>query len=60
MDVDSLLVMECVVTKGNLHDSKAAHGLMDSLRNFSCILVDSLLRYMITYSRALMQSPSQI
>ncbi len=40
MDVDSLIVMEYMVTKGNLHDSKVAHGLIDSLRNFPYILAD--------------------
>ena len=39
--MDSLIVMECVVTKGNLHDSKVAHSLIDSLRNFSYIIADS-------------------
>ncbi len=41
LDVDSLIVIDWIVTRGNIHDSKVAHGLIDSLRNFSYILADS-------------------
>ena len=41
MDVDSLLIMEWKITKGNIHDSKVSHDMMDSVRNFSHILADS-------------------
>jgi len=41
MDVDSLLIMEWKVTRGNIHDSKVSHDLVDSVRNFSYILGDS-------------------
>ena len=41
MDVDSLIVLDWIVTKGNLHDSKASHYLIDAARNFSHILADS-------------------
>jgi hypothetical protein len=41
MDVDSLTVLAWIVTKGNLHDSKVSHDLIDAIRNFSYILADS-------------------
>ncbi len=41
LDVDSLLIMEWLITRGNLHDSRASHELIDSVRNFSYILADS-------------------
>ena len=42
VDVDSLIVMDWIVTKGNLHDSKVSHDLIDAVRNFSYILADSV------------------
>ena len=41
MDVDSLIVMEWIVTKGNIHDSKVSYYLIDAARNLSYILADS-------------------
>ncbi|MGP6239872.1 transposase, partial [Cuniculiplasma sp. SKW4] len=41
MDIDSLIVQDWVVTKGNIHDSKVSHYLIDAARNFSHILADS-------------------
>jgi transposase len=41
MDVDSLLIMDWMITMGNLHDSRASHDLIDSVRDFSHILADS-------------------
>ena len=41
IDVDSLLINEWVVTKGNIHDSSVAHEMIDSVRNYRYILTDS-------------------
>ena len=41
IDVDSLLINEWVVTKGNIHDSSVAHEMIDSVRNYRHILADS-------------------
>ena len=41
MDVDSLMIMDWMINRGNLHDSRASHDLIDSVRNFSHILADS-------------------
>ena len=41
IDVDSLLINEWIVTKGNIHDSSVAHELIDSVRNYRYILTDS-------------------
>ena len=41
IDVDSLLINEWTVTKGNIHDSSVSHGLIDSVRNYRYILADS-------------------
>ena len=41
IDIDSLLIMEWMVTKGNLHDSHVSHNMIDSVRYFSYILADS-------------------
>ncbi|WP_287950652.1 transposase [Acidiplasma sp.] len=41
LDVDTLIIMEWIVTKGNIHDSKLSHRMVDSVRNFSYILADS-------------------
>ena len=30
-----------MITKGNIHDSKVSHEMVDSVRNFSYILADS-------------------
>ncbi|MCY0851471.1 MAG: hypothetical protein OWQ34_01890 [Thermoplasma acidophilum] len=40
LDVDTL-IMEWIVTRGNVHDSKVSHRIIDSVRNFSYILPDS-------------------
>ena len=34
IDVDSLIIMEWMVTKGNMHDSGVARDMIDSVRNF--------------------------
>ena len=41
IDVDFLIIMEWMVTKGNLYDSHGVHDMVDSVRNFSYILADS-------------------
>lgn len=41
MDVDSLMIMEWMITKGNIHDSMVSHDLIDSVRYFKYILADS-------------------
>jgi transposase len=41
MDVDSLLIMEWKMTRGNIHDSRVSHDMFDSVRNFAYILADS-------------------
>ena len=41
MDVDSCTVKEWIVTRGNIHDSKVSHDLIDSVRNYTHILADS-------------------
>jgi IS4 transposase len=41
LDIDSLMVMEWKITKGNVHDSSIAHDMVDSVGNFSYILADS-------------------
>ena len=41
MDVDSPILLEWIVTEGNLHDLKVSHDLIDTVRNFSYILADS-------------------
>ena len=41
IDIDSLLIMEWLITKGNLYDSHVSHDMVDSVRYFSYILADS-------------------
>ena len=41
LDVDTLLIMDWIITKGNIHDSKVSHEMVVSVRNFSHILGDS-------------------
>ena len=41
MDVDSCIIKEWIVTKGNIHDSRVSHDLIDSVRNYMYILADS-------------------
>ncbi|MFG1556081.1 MAG: transposase [Thermoplasmataceae archaeon] len=41
LDIDSRLVMDWLVTKGSIHDSRVSHDMVDSVRNFSYILEDS-------------------
>jgi hypothetical protein len=41
LDVDSLLIMEWIITKGNIHDSRVSHYMVYSVRNFSYIIADS-------------------
>ena len=41
LDIDSLLIMDWLVTKVNIHDSRVSHDMVDSVRNFSYILVGS-------------------
>jgi len=41
MDIDSLVIAEWIITSGNIHDSKASHHLIDSVRDFQYILADS-------------------
>ncbi len=41
IDIDSLLIMDWLITRGNIHDSRVAHDMIDPVRNFSYILGDS-------------------
>jgi len=41
VDVDSLIALDWIVTKGNLHDSKVSHELIDAVRDFFYIIADS-------------------
>ena len=41
LDIDSLLIIDWIVTRGNTHDSRVSHKMVDSVRNFSYILADS-------------------
>jgi hypothetical protein len=41
LDIDSLMVIEWKITRGNVHDSSMAHDMVDSVGNFSYILADS-------------------
>ena len=41
LDIDSLMIMDWIITKGNMHDSRVSHDMVDSVRNFSYILGDS-------------------
>ncbi|WP_298277054.1 hypothetical protein [Ferroplasma sp.] len=41
IDVDSLIIMEWPVTRGNMRDSHVSHNMVDSVRDFSYILADS-------------------
>ena len=34
IDIDSILIIECMVTNGNLHDSHVSHHMIDSVRYF--------------------------
>jgi hypothetical protein len=47
--VDSLLVMDWLTTKGNIHDSRVSRDMIDSVRNFSHILADSAYDTSDTY-----------
>ncbi len=35
LDIDSLLIMDWLITRGNIHDSKVFHDMVDSVRGFS-------------------------
>lgn len=41
LDIDSLMIIDWIITKGNMHDSRISHEMVDSVRNFSYILGDS-------------------
>ena len=41
LDIDSLMIMDWLVTRGNIHDSRVSYDMVDSVRNFSYILADS-------------------
>ena len=41
IDVDSLLINEWILTRGNIHDSSVSHEMIDSVRNYGHILADS-------------------
>ncbi|WP_156778494.1 transposase [Thermoplasma acidophilum] len=40
LDVYSHLIMEWIFTRGNIHDSRASHRPIDSLRNFAYLIAD--------------------
>ena len=52
LDIDSLLIMEWLITRGNIHDSRVSHDMVDSVRNFSYILADSAYDTSDTYDYA--------
>ena len=41
MDVDSLVIMEWKITRGNIHDSRVSHDMVNSVRSYVYILADS-------------------
>jgi hypothetical protein len=41
LDTDTLPIMDWLVTRKNMHDSRVSHEMVDSVRNFSYILGDS-------------------
>jgi len=41
IDVDSLIIMEWMITKANLYDSHVSHDMIESIESFSYILADS-------------------
>ena len=40
IDLDSLLINEWTVTKGNIDDSSVAHEMIDSVRNYRYVFAD--------------------
>ena len=56
LDIDSLMIMDWLVTKGNIHGSRVSFEMVDSVRNFFYNLGDSVydtydIYYMTTYSK---------
>jgi hypothetical protein len=49
LDVDSFLIMEWFVTRGNIHDSRVSGDMIDSVRNFSHIPADAAYDTSNTY-----------
>ena len=49
MDVDSFMIREWKITRGNMHDSMASHDFIDSIRDFIHILADSAYDTSETY-----------
>ena len=47
--MDSLLIMDWLITKGNIHDSRVSHDMIYSVRDFSYILADSAYETSDTY-----------
>ena len=41
IDVDSLLINEWILTRGNVHDSYVSYELIDYVRNYRHLLADS-------------------
>ena len=41
VDVDTLLIKDRLVTRGNIHDSSVSHDSVDSVVNLAYILADS-------------------
>ena len=41
MDVDSLVIMEWKITRGNIRDSRVSHDMVNSVRSYVYILADS-------------------
>jgi hypothetical protein len=41
MDVDSLIIVDWIVTRGNILDSRISQYPIDSVRHFSYMLADS-------------------
>ena len=42
IDIDALLIMEWMITKGNLCDFHVSYDMIDCIRNFLYILADSI------------------
>jgi hypothetical protein len=52
MGVDSILIMNLLITRENINDSKVPHGIADSVVNFLFILADFALETKDAYDYA--------
>ena len=60
LNIDSLMIMDLLVTKGNIHDSRVSYEMVDSVRNFSDILGDSAYDTSDIYDYVFENTPSII